>query len=43
MPLNLSPDVEAKLRRKCPDEFTLYESIGVGGAHTPLPPKPKPE
>ena len=27
MPLSLSSDVEDKLRRKCADEFTLYQSI----------------
>ncbi|WP_204114290.1 gamma-glutamyl kinase [Shimia biformata] len=28
MTLTLSPDVEAKLRRKCAEEFALYDSIG---------------
>ena len=28
MPLELSPEVEAKLRRKCAPEFALYDSIG---------------
>ncbi|WP_299141073.1 gamma-glutamyl kinase [uncultured Tateyamaria sp.] len=27
VPMSLSPDVEEKLRRKCADEFALYESI----------------
>lgn len=27
MPLALSPDVEARLRRKCAEEFALYEAI----------------
>ena len=27
LPLDLSPKVEAKLRRKCADEFALYDSI----------------
>lgn len=30
MPLALSPDVEAKLRRKCAAEFALYDSIAPG-------------
>ena len=28
MDLSLSPRMETKLRRKCPEEFTLYDSIG---------------
>jgi hypothetical protein len=43
MELELSPEVEKKLLRKCPDEFTLYDSIGANGSYTPLPPQPKPE
>jgi len=27
LPLELSPDVEARLRRKCAEEFALYDSI----------------
>ena len=30
--VHLSPEVEAKLRRKCADEFTLWESIPVRGS-----------
>ncbi len=39
MPLELSPDVEDWLRRKCADEFALYDGIGAGGTYTkpPLP------
>ncbi|WP_375173730.1 gamma-glutamyl kinase [Pseudooceanicola sp.] len=32
MPLELSPEVEDKLRRKCAAEFTLYDGIAVGGS-----------
>ena len=28
MPLELSPETEARLRRKCAEEFALYDSIG---------------
>ena len=35
--LSLPSDTEARLRRKCAAEFTLYESIGPAGAYTPLP------
>lgn len=28
MPLQLSPEIEARLRRKCAEEFDLYDSIG---------------
>lgn len=42
MPLSLSDPVEARLRRKHADDFALWQSIAGGGAHTPLPPKPKP-
>lgn len=38
----LSADVAARLRRKCAEEFTLYDSIGEQGAYRPLPPAPKP-
>ncbi|EDM70763.1 gamma-glutamyl kinase [Roseobacter sp. AzwK-3b] len=37
MPLELSDATLAKLRRKCPQEFALYDSIRPGGAYTPLP------
>lgn len=37
MPLDLSENVAARLRRKCAGEFALYEGIGAGGAFTPLP------
>ncbi len=37
MPVHLTADVEEKLRRKCADEFTLWNSIGADGAYTPLP------
>jgi len=37
MDLALSPEVEARMRRKCADEFALYDSIGPGGAYTPRP------
>lgn len=37
LPLALSEEVSARLRRKCAGEFALYESIGAGGAFTPLP------
>ena len=32
MPLELSAEVEAKLRRKCAAEFALHDSIPAGGA-----------
>ena len=39
MPLELSPEVETRLRRKCAAEFALHDSIGRNGAHTtPSPP-----
>lgn len=38
----LSADVAARLRHKCAEEFTLYDSIGEHGAYRPLPPAPKP-
>lgn len=37
MSLALSAETEAKLRRKCADEFTLWEGIGENGAYRPLP------
>lgn len=37
-PLTLSPTVERRLRRKHALDFTLYDSIGSGGAYTPPPP-----
>lgn len=37
MPLSLSPDVEARLRRKSAHEFALYDGIGADGAYIPLP------
>lgn len=37
MDIALSPDVEARFRRKFAVEFTLYDGIGDGGAYTPLP------
>ncbi|MDR9394967.1 MAG: gamma-glutamyl kinase [Roseovarius sp.] len=36
MPLTLSPETEGRLRRKSEREFRLWESIGDGGAYTPL-------
>ncbi|NHQ73060.1 gamma-glutamyl kinase [Roseovarius gahaiensis] len=37
MSLALSAETETKLRRKCADEFTLWEGIGENGAYRPLP------
>ncbi|MEQ8291653.1 MAG: sulfotransferase family 2 domain-containing protein [Roseovarius sp.] len=37
MPLDLSPGVAERFRRKFDYEFALYEGIGPGGAYTPLP------
>ncbi len=34
MPLDLSPEIEARLRRKCEDEFRLWQSIGPGGSYS---------
>ncbi len=34
MPLELMPDVEARLRRKCADEFALWHSIGADGSYS---------
>jgi len=42
MPLALSPDLAARLRRKCAAEFDLYDSIGENGAYRAPPPNPKP-
>lgn len=41
LPLSLSPESAARLRRKYADDFTLWNGIGTGGAYTPLPVKPK--
>ncbi|WP_111735770.1 gamma-glutamyl kinase [Roseovarius amoyensis] len=38
----LSNEVAERLRRKCAEEFTLYDSIGEQGTYRPLPPAPKP-
>jgi len=38
----LSAEVAARLRRKCVDEFALYDGIGTGGAYRPLPPPARP-
>ncbi|HKL06067.1 MAG TPA: gamma-glutamyl kinase [Roseovarius sp.] len=37
MPLDLSAETEAKLRRKCADEFALWDGIGENGSYRPLP------
>lgn len=37
-PATLSPDVEARLRRKYAADFTLYDGIGPDGRYTPPPP-----
>ena len=37
MPLALTADIEARLRRKCADEFALWHSIKADGAYTPQP------
>ncbi|MFO7771295.1 MAG: gamma-glutamyl kinase [Roseovarius gahaiensis] len=37
MSLALSAETETKLRRKCADEFTLWEGVGENGAYRPLP------
>jgi hypothetical protein len=37
IPLDLSAETEAKLRRKCADEFTLWDGIGENGTYRPLP------
>lgn len=42
IPLELSPDVAERFRRKCAQEFALYDSIGENGAYTPPAPAPKP-
>ena len=42
MPLLLSDKTRARFRRKCAEEFALYESIGPDGAYTPPAPAPKP-
>lgn len=42
MALELSEATREKFRRKCAEEYALYDSIGAQGAYTPLPPPPKP-
>ena len=37
MPLDFSAETEAKLRRKCADEFALWDGIGENGSYRPLP------
>ncbi|WP_101066310.1 gamma-glutamyl kinase [Roseovarius salinarum] len=36
LPLSLSAEVETRLRRKCADEFALWDGIGENGAYRPL-------
>lgn len=36
MALDLSDATQSKLRRKCPQDFAIYDSIRPGGAYTPL-------
>lgn len=36
MPLGLERGTRDKLRRKCSEDFTLWDSIGANGAYTPL-------
>lgn len=35
IPLDLSPDIAERFRRKCAHEFALYDGIGDDGAHVP--------
>jgi len=37
MPLDLTPNIEARLRKKCADQFALWHSIGTDGSYQPLP------
>ena len=39
--LTLSPAVAEKLRRKCPEEFAIWDGIGAEGAYVPLPTRVK--
>ena len=40
--LSLSAGVEEKLRRKCREDFDLWNGIGENGAYTPPLPRPRP-
>lgn len=41
-PLILSPQIEARLRRKYAEDFALWSAIGADGAYAPLTARPKP-
>ncbi|WP_297772164.1 gamma-glutamyl kinase [uncultured Roseovarius sp.] len=43
LPLNLSPESAARLRRKYADDFSLWGGIGADGTYQAQPPKPRPE
>ncbi len=43
MPLDLSSETEAKLRRKHAEDFILWQGITGGGRYTQRPPRPKPD
>ncbi|MEQ9260773.1 MAG: gamma-glutamyl kinase [Roseovarius sp.] len=43
MDLEISDAMRERYRRKCAEEFALYDSIQEGGAYTPPPTRPKPK
>ncbi|EAQ27023.1 MULTISPECIES: hypothetical protein [unclassified Roseovarius] len=43
VPLSLAPDIEARLRRKFSEDFSLWDGIGSAGAYTPMRARSKPD